>query len=211
MVAARPLTEPEPRLFTWDDFILLDDEDKRELIDGCLVEVEVPTSEHEAFVVALASYLYFWAQANGGGSVLGSGYKVRIRKDRGVMPDIQYFRPGRSVPLQGLTVGAPDLAVEVISPSSGRYDRKVKFEYYQSIGAPEYWIVDLEDRVLTRYVLSDGRYAVAHHYDDTETLSPETFPGLAVPLVKVFPKVPATEAEPVPESVSDADPEPQPS
>ena len=188
MVAVRPLTESEPRLYTWDDFVLLDDEDKRELIDGRLVEVEVPTKEHEFVVMMLGYFLVGWARQRGG-MVLGSGYKVKIGKDRGVMPDVQYYRPGRNPSSQGLAEGAPDLAVEVISPSSGRLDRKVKFAWYQSIGTPEYWIVDLPARFLTRHLLVDGRYVVAGSFDDTEVLAPETFPGLEIPLAEVFPSV----------------------
>ncbi len=204
MVAARPLTEPEPRLFTWDDFILLDDEDKRELIDGCLVEVEVPSREHEALVMMLGFFLVGWTRQHGG-QVLSSGYKVRVGRNRGVMPDIQYFRADRDPPSGGLQEGAPDLVVEVISPSSERYDRKVKFEYYRAIGAPEYWLVDLQNRLLTRYLLVQGQYIVAGHHDDTEVLVPETFQGLEIPLAEVFPsrRQPGTEA-------NDADPEPQP-
>lgn len=199
MVAARPLIEPIPRLYTWDDFVLLDDDDKRELIDGQLVEVEVPTKEHEHFVMMLGFFLVGWARQRGG-MVLGSGYKVKIRRDRGVMPDVQYFRAGRNPPSQGLSEGAPDLAVEIMSPSSVRFDRKTKLEYYQSIGTPEYWIVDLQARFLTRHVLVDGRYVVAGSFDDTERFAPDTFPGLEIPLDEVFPKLPepAPSAEPEP-------------
>ena len=127
MVAARPLIEPIPRLYTWDDFVLLDDEDKRELIDGQLVEVEVPTSEHEEFVMALGYFLVGWARQHGG-RVLGSGYKVKIRRDRGVMPDVQYFRAGRNPPSQGLSEGAPDLAVE-IETGTGSLAPRYHFDY----------------------------------------------------------------------------------
>lgn len=200
MVAARPLPNPEPR-YTWEDFLQLSDDDKRELIDGHLVEVEVPTREHEYFVAALIYFLVGWTRRHGG-EVLASGYKVKIRKDRGVMPDVMVFFAGRTPPSQGLAEGAPDLVVEVISPTSGRYDRKVKLEYYQSIAAPEYWLVDLEARLLTRHLLVDGRYVVAGNYDETETLAPETFPDLAIPMAEVFPPAPEAAAPPA------ADPEP---
>lgn len=62
---------------TWDDFILLDHDDTRELIDGELVEVEVPTWQHEHFVMTLGCFLVGWARQHGG-MVLASGYEVTL-------------------------------------------------------------------------------------------------------------------------------------
>src|SRR5579863_4159284 len=98
------LATPAP--VTWDDFIALDEDDLRELIDGELVEVEVPTSRHEEIVVTIGYHLRGWVEAGHGGKVLGSGYKVRISKVRGVMPDVQLYRRGNEPALdqdEGLT------------------------------------------------------------------------------------------------------------
>lgn len=110
--------------YTWREFVALPDDDRRELIDGQLLEIDVPTRLHEWIVATLVRLLGTWAMARQAGIVLASGYKVRIRHDRGFMPDVQFFkRGGRVVPNEGLDTGAPDLAVEVISRKSGRYDR----------------------------------------------------------------------------------------
>lgn len=77
--------------YTWDDFVALGDEDKRELIDGELVEIEVPTFIHEHVLAELVGALHLWKQTNGG-AVIASGYRVRISERRGVMPDVQFFR-----------------------------------------------------------------------------------------------------------------------
>lgn len=196
MVAVRPLSTPE--LVTWEDFLDLPDDDLRELIDGELVEVEVPGWDHEACVMNLGFHLVAWTRAHGG-QVLASGYKVRISKHRAVMPDVQLYRAGRKPPARGLDEGAPDLVVEVISPTSGRYDRKTKLEYYRSIGVPEYWIVDLQLRLLDRHLLKGDDFIVGGTFDDTETFSPATFEGLSIPLAELFPDpATATGAEPDP-------------
>ena len=103
--------------YTWDDFIALDEDDPRELIDGELVEVEVPTATHEEIVIALGYFLRAWVEKGHGGRVLASGYKVRISDRRGVMPDLQYYRQGNESAVeqqQGLVTGQPDLVVEIV-------------------------------------------------------------------------------------------------
>src|SRR5437868_2415870 len=121
------------RAYTWDDFIALPDDDHRELIDGELVEVEVPGYAHEYLVLRLGFFLTTYVERRGG-AVIGSGYKVRIAERRGVMPDVQLFKreniPDVDRDEQGLAHGRPDLAIEIMSPGSRRYDRIVKLEYY---------------------------------------------------------------------------------
>lgn len=184
-----PPAAPQPaRPFTWDDFISLPDDDRRELIDGELLEVEVPTALHEWIVGELLYWLKAWCQVTKAGIVLASGYKVKIRNDRGVMPDVQFFKfGGRKIPQQGLDQGAPDLAIEVISPGSVRYDRVKKLNWYASIKVPEYWLIDPEARTLERFRLdSSGHYLIADALSDDAVFSPDSFPGLLIELVRLW-------------------------
>jgi Uma2 family endonuclease len=174
--------------YTWDDFIALDEDDLRELIDGELVEVEVPNGAHESLVPLLCHYLVGWALGGHGGSARSSGYKIRITEKRGVMPDVQFFRKGNEPrgQFQGLTKGHPDLVVEIVSPSSVRYDRVVKMNWYASIGTPEYWIVDPAARTLERLVLESGRYAIAEALEGDAVFRPPSFDGLEIPLAVLW-------------------------
>jgi Uma2 family endonuclease len=174
--------------YTWEDFIALPEDDPRELLDGRLVEMDVPNEGHEWVVAMLVHWLQGWAIANRAGIVFASGYKVRIRRDRGFMADVQLFRTGgRPLQYAGLESGAPDLAVEVISPSSGRYDRVHKLQGYAAIGVAEYWIVDPERQTLERLVLDDsGIYRIADALDGDATLEPASMPGLVMPLGELW-------------------------
>jgi Uma2 family endonuclease len=173
---------------TWTEFLRLDEDDLRELIDGVLLEVEVPDWLHERIVTLLSVLLDGWARSRRAGRVVGSGYKVRISLTRGVMPDVQLYRaenpdpPGHA----GLEKGRPDLVVEVISPSSRRYDRVVKCGWYAEIGVPEYWLVDPQARTLERLRLVDGRYVTAESLRDGEVFRPDTFPGLEIALRELW-------------------------
>jgi Uma2 family endonuclease len=184
-----PAAMTRPGHHTWEEFIALDDDDLRELIDGELVEVEVPRQKHERAVAAVVGTLYGWAKERKAGLVLGSGYKVRITAKRGVMPDVQFFRRGHEPTAEhedGLAAGHPDLVVEVVSPSSRRYDRIVKARWYADIGVPEYWIVDPEARTVERLVLQEGRWLIAATAADLEPFEPASFEGLSLDLREVW-------------------------
>lgn len=170
----------------WDEFVHLDEQDRRELIDGRLVEVEVPTERHEWVVGSILAALFNWSQLHGG-RALGSGYKIRIDERRGVMPDVQFYRKGRPAnPPHGLESGAPDLVVEVVSPASVRYDRVTKLNWYASIGAPEYWLIDPEALTLEQLVLEGKTYRIATSLAEQGRFEPSTFPGLVVELSQLF-------------------------
>lgn len=184
------VSEPTPAAasrFRWADFVALDEEDLRELIDGQLMEVDLPTKMHEAVVLFLGAVLFTWTRANGG-LALASGYKIRISDTRGVMPDVQLYRKGREHlgGTHGLESGAPDLVVEVVSPTSARYDRVVKLRWYAQIGVPEYWIVDPDQRTLERLILDAGSYRIEDALTDEATFTPGTFPGISISLAELF-------------------------
>lgn len=172
---------------TWKEFLALPDDDRRELIEGRLMEIDVPTQLHEHIVAMLIYSLMAWRKAGGGGRVLASGYKVRIRDDQAFMPDVQYFKSGRVVPEQGLTEGGPDLVVEVISPSSGRYDRGEKLNGYASIGTAEYWLIDPQQRTLRRYLLGPARrFLLEDVLEGSAVFKPGTFAGLEIVLAELW-------------------------
>ena len=205
---AQPQSEA---LLGWEDFIALPDEDRRELLDGVLLDPDMPTEIHEHIVAALGFHLGLWAREHGA-RLLASGYKVRVGKRRGFMPDLQLYRaenPARRGS-QGLDEGHPDLVVEIISPlalserqeeraptsgwaeprarsgSSARYDRLVKLNGYAALGVPEYWLIDPELQTIERFVLRDGLYAVAQNASENEVFEPASYSGVSVPLAELW-------------------------
>ena len=174
--------------YDWRDFIALDEDDLRELIDGHLVEIEVPSFHHERIVTAVGAILWNWSRKHGG-RVLASGYKVRISNKRGVMPDVQFYRASNSSPdeqEQGLERGHPDLVIEIVSPSSRRYDRIVKLNWYAHREVPEYWIIDPEGRTFERFVLAKGIYTLAQNAADDDIVRPKSFRGLVLNLSELW-------------------------
>jgi Uma2 family endonuclease len=139
-------------------------------------------------VSLLVYFLVQWTRGAGSGHVLGSSYKVRVSEHRGVMPDVQYFTPDnfRRAGRIALEQGRPDMVVEVVSPSSRRYDRVMKLHWYASLGVPEYWIVDPEARSLERLVLDGDTYRIADSLSDDAVFVPPSFEGLSIPLVELW-------------------------
>jgi len=105
------------------------------------------------------------------------------------MPDVQFFgaeNRAAQVTDLGLTRGHPDLAIEVVSRTSVRYDRKTKLAWYASIGVPEYWIVEPERRLLERFVLQGDLYLVAEVAGEDAVFRPDSFEGLEIPLSELW-------------------------
>ena len=171
----------------WDRFVLLPDDDRRELIDGALVETEMPTELHEHIVACLTFFFRAWVRVHGG-HAYASGYKVRVDAKHGFSPDVQLYHPKNRAERtrQGLIDGAPDVVVEVLSEGSAAFDKKVKLVGYARIGVAEYWIVSPDEKSLERLVLKRGKYVVEAVLTAGETLTIARFPGLEIPLDELF-------------------------
>ncbi len=133
-----PQTEP----MTFADFIARDDERKADLIDGYLI-YDMPTDRHEDLFLFLASLLRIYAREMNLGEVRGSRTPVRIDERRSFEPDILFVRRERAYVIQKLYLSeAPDLAIEIVSPSSVRRDYETKRAGYEAMGVREYWLID---------------------------------------------------------------------
>jgi Uma2 family endonuclease len=171
----------------WSDFIALPDDDRRELIDGRLEELDLSTKARARVITVLGFLLGLWARKHSF-AVLGSGYKIRITDRRGAMPDVQMYtaRAYKRAENTGLETGHPELAIEVISPTSRAHDRLRKLDWYSSIGVPEYWIVDPEAKTVQCFSLDGKTYRAVQHATDDEVFKPRSFRGLKIPLAELF-------------------------
>jgi Uma2 family endonuclease len=82
-------------------------------------------------------------------------------------------------------IGAPDMVIEITSPSTARRDKTLKFDLYLSAGVREYWIVDPDSKSVSIHVLKDGEYTAAA-YADTDTVGVHILNGCTIDLPEVF-------------------------
>jgi len=138
---------------------LPDDGKRYEVVDGELLVTPAPSASHQRAVGAIFVRLSTYLQGSILGEVMMSPADISFRDDRLVQPDVFVTplgpggrRIGQWSEIRGLL-----LAVEVLSPSTARADRQVKRRLYQEERVGEYWIVDLDARVVERWQADDDR------------------------------------------------------
>jgi len=137
---------------------LPDDGNRYEIIDGELFVTPSPTWRHGDAAMELYRRLDPFVRANGLGHVKVAPQDVVYSRRTVVEPDL-FVVPlvdGRK-PRTWVEAGRLLLAVEVLSPGSQRADRWVKRALYQRENVPEYWIVDVEARLIERWRPNDER------------------------------------------------------
>jgi len=176
--------------WTYEDYKKLPDDGRRyEIIEGVLYVTAAPNFDHQYTVTRLLVHLDDLVTRRDLGIVLVAPFEVHLPDvARPVQPDVLFVDAGRA-PRPGAAdfTGAPDLIVEVLSPSTARTDRLVKFGAYERAGVREYWLVDPRTRSVEVYALSeDGTYDMAGQYTPGETVTSTVLSDLALPVDDLF-------------------------
>lgn len=195
MAIQTPLqTAPQDKTWTYDDYAALPDDGNRyEVIEGELVTAPAPRVSHQRCSGNLFLILGQHVKSHGMGEVLAAPCDVVLDKRNVLQPDLIFISNARAEVVTELNLqGAPDLAVEILSPSSLRPDRIQKMRIYARHGVPHLWLVDAQARTLEEFVLDGATYRLASTGEDDEVFHPAIFPGLDIPLREVW-------GQPVPE------------
>jgi Uma2 family endonuclease len=137
---------------------LPDDGNRYEVVDGELLVTPAPTWTHQRAVKALFLALAGYERTHGGCEVLFSPADIELDPHGLVQPDVFVYGLVDGRPATRWNSGAPLLlVVEVLSPSTARADRTTKRRRFQRAHVPEYWIVDLDARVIERWRPDDER------------------------------------------------------
>ena len=130
---------------------------REELIDGEIVKMAPPPVGH---VFAANSILYIFKRyLKGKKCIPFGGLLVHLTENDRFVPDMMVVCDRSKIRRNGV-YGAPDLVVEVLSPSTAKNDKGYKKDVYESSGVPEYWIVDPVVRSIEVYLLRNGRYVL---------------------------------------------------
>ena len=176
------------KLFTYADYASWEDENRYELIDGVVHLMSAPTADHQRVLGRLfrkfADYLddktceVFVAPFDV--CLSGNGvddYTV-------VQPDILVICDESKIDNRFCN-GAPDLVVEILSPSTSRMDRIKKQSKYLQAGVREYWIADPVDKNIVVNILENDKYVI-HAYGDTDKISVHILDDCTIALPDIF-------------------------
>jgi Uma2 family endonuclease len=153
---------------------------RRELIDGELIVTPAPATRHQDVVLRLGARLLAHCDEHGG-KVYIAPTDVFFSYANVVEPDVLYVRPEHVSRVEKRLVrSAPDVVVEVSSPSTRRLELVRKRELYERFGVPEYWFVDLDADRLECYRLEGGRYPPPTLFARDAILSPPGIPGFTI-------------------------------
>jgi len=179
------------REYTYEEWLELDNNEDTELIDGIVYmrygsgKHSGPSRRHQK----VSGELYQGIAAFLKGSKTCEIYydlSVKLNKNTVVRPDIAIICDPDKLDDRGCN-GAPDLIIEILSPSNMVTDSWTKYNKYLLAGVKEYWIVDPTKNEVTVYILKDGKYH-GTWYSEEDIIPVTTLPGCEIDLSAVFVK-----------------------
>jgi len=175
------------RKYTYEDYENRDDEVRFELIDGIIYMMATPARMHQQISGEL--YLQMANFLKGKPCrVYYAPFSVRLSVGEGadtvLEPDLVIICDMTKLDDRGCK-GAPEMVVEILSPSTSKKDRTLKFKKYEQAGVKELWFVDPVDKTVAINILKDGEYVVKFH-DDSETVHVHVLDGCFINLTEVF-------------------------
>ena len=180
-------TEAIPKL-TYEQFRQLPEDGKRyELIRGEVHVTPAPTTRHQWVVHNLDLSLGPHVERTRLGQVLTAPLDVRLSEETALQPDLIFVSNAKAgIILEVYIAGAPDLVVEVLSPSTPAHDRATKLPIYAKAGVPEVWLIDPQAKTVEVLKLEGRKYLVDSILAKDQALNSELFPGWELPLKDLF-------------------------
>ncbi|MGH8906795.1 MAG: Uma2 family endonuclease [Egibacteraceae bacterium] len=168
---------------TYDDLAAFpDDRLRRELIGGELIVSPAPQTRHQRVSRELGGRLWLYSKKHGG-EIFFAPTDVHFDEGNVVEPDVLYILPEHLHRIEKNCLrGAPDIVVEISSPSTRRTDLVRKLALYERFGVPEYWYFDLNNDAVRVYRLHNGAYGNPIILKPGDTLTSPLLPGFAVPI-----------------------------
>jgi Uma2 family endonuclease len=190
----------ENQYYSYADYLEWDESVRAEIINGNVYMMSPPTRFHQGISGALFNRIYSFLEGKSC-KVYAAPFGVRLfpekdlSDDTVVEPDITVVCDSSKLDERGCN-GAPDMIIEILSPSTEFRDRLIKFNNYLKAEVREYWIVDPDTRSVQAHILDRGRY-VTSGYGVIDPSDPDSryvsdmapvsvLPGLVIDLKTVF-------------------------
>jgi Uma2 family endonuclease len=193
-VAAGQSVRPDHLKLTYDDFVQFPDDGKRhELIDGEHYVTPAPNVRHQEILGRFHLIIGNWLVEHPVGRVFLAPLDIVFSKFDVVEPDLLYVSRKRAAEVITAKhlVGAPDLLIEIGSPSTRKRDETIKRRLYERCGVQEYWVVDPELDVVRVYRRGASGFdrPVELSRESGDVLRTDLLSGLEIALERVFPPI----------------------
>ena len=183
------MLSPNPAVkFTYQDYLHTPDDQRYELLDGELIMAPAPNLGHQRIDIKLGWRLAQFVEQRNLGEVFSAPCDVVLSDTDVVQPDLLFVSTERAHLLLGgaNVLGAPDLVVEILSPSTAGRDRTLKRALYARHGVQEYWLVDPDARTVTVLRLEEGAFEVESIYGEGQVLTSPMLAGFTADLNEIF-------------------------
>ncbi len=169
------------------DYKLLPEGAPYQLIEGELVMTPAPNPGHQIISANLFKIISKYVDEREEGIVLYSPVDIYLDNDNAYQPDIVFIPKQRQEIIKDDGIyGAPDLVVEILSPSTAYYDLRKKFRIYEKYGVREYWIVDPEMGSVEVYFNEQGHFSLTGKAEGKGEVESTVLKGFKVTLDEVF-------------------------
>ncbi|GEA17590.1 Uma2 family endonuclease [Moorella sp. E306M] len=178
---------PVKNSYTYEDYARLPEGTPFQLIGGKLIMTPAPDTYHQIILMRLIEKLLFFLAGKDLGILFTAPVDVFLEEKETYQPDIIFIAKDRMHIIETTKIkGAPDLVIEILSPSTGYYDLKKKARVYARCGVKEYWIVDPEDKSIEVFQQKEGNFVLVHHVEETGQAKSILLKGFAVEVKEIF-------------------------
>lgn len=175
------------KTFTYEDYRKLPEGAPYQLIGGELVLTPAPGTYHQIVSSKLEFQMMGFILERKLGIVLDAPIDVYLEETETYQPDIIFIAQERMEIIEPARVnGAPDLVVEILSPTTAYYDLRKKYKIYEKSGVKEYWIVDPEEKSVQVFLLKEGKFVLDQDVAVQGAVSSRLLGGFTVSLESIF-------------------------
>lgn len=173
-------------LLTYSDYVQIPEDGQRhEIIEGQHYVTPSPITRHQRISRHTHFQLYEQIELAGHGEVFDAPTDVLLSDIDIVVPDIFVILAGNASIIGEKNIqGAPDLVVEITSPSTKSRDLKLKRLLYEKRGVPEYWVILVDEDAVEKFVLERGAYVSRGKF--RESIGFDGLAGVCVDLTRVW-------------------------
>jgi len=176
----------EEKVWTYKDYLKLNDDKRYEVINGRLYEMPAPVPEHQRILMIIGVKFYHFVNKESLGLILPSPVDVILSDFTVVQPDLVFISKDRIGIVKDRIYGAPDLVVEIVSSTSYYRDRYEKFRIYEEAGVKEYWLVYPGEKAIEVWILKEGKYELYSIASNEGKVKSKVLEGFEVDLKEVF-------------------------